>query len=70
MEPEQIIKSPEPRTMDDVAAAEFLGLAPRTLQAWRGQKKGPRYLSYSKRCVRYRVADLIKWQESVAQLQD
>jgi hypothetical protein len=54
------------RTLDEVAAAEFLDVAVRTMQAWRQLKRGPRYLSYSKRCVKYRLRDLIAFQESRA----
>ena len=52
------------RAMDQVEAATFLGLAPRTLEVWRQQKRGPKFLSYSARCVRYRLRDLIAFQES------
>jgi len=47
-----------------IEAAAFLGLTPRTLEAWRQQKRGPKYLSYSLRCVRYRLRDLMEYQES------
>jgi hypothetical protein len=53
-------------TLDQVEAAAFLGLTPRTLESWRAQKRGPKYLSYSKRCVRYRLRDLLSFQESRA----
>jgi uncharacterized protein YjiS (DUF1127 family) len=54
------------RTLDEVAAAEFLDVAVRTMQAWRQQRRGPRYLSYSSRCVKYKLSDLVKFQESRA----
>ena len=52
------------RALDQTEAAAFLGLMPRTLEVWRQQKRGPKYLSYSQRCVRYRLRDLIAYQES------
>ena len=53
-------------TIDENAAAEFLGLNVRTLQTWRQKCTGPRYIKYSSRAVRYRVADLIEFQEQYA----
>jgi hypothetical protein len=55
--------SEQDRTVDQVEAAAILGVMPRTLEAWRLARRGPKYLSYSKRCVRYRVADLRAYQE-------
>jgi hypothetical protein len=54
------------RALNEVEAAAFLGLQPRTLQAWRQQRRGPKYISYSIRAVRYRLADLVKFQEQHA----
>jgi len=58
------------------SAAAMLGLSPRTLESWRIEGKGPRYISIgvrrfrrrgkmvrSPRCTRYRVSDLQKWIE-------
>ena len=50
--------------MDQKAAAEFIGVMPRTLENWRARRIGPKFLSYSRRMVRYRVADLLLWQAS------
>jgi len=42
-------------------AARVLNVADRTLESWRQKRIGPRFLSYSKRCVRYRLSDLNEW---------
>ena len=47
--------------LDERAAAQALGLTPRTLQAWRARGGGPPYVRVSSRCVRYRVVDLDAW---------
>jgi predicted DNA-binding transcriptional regulator AlpA len=47
--------------VSQAAAAEFLGVRPRTLEAWRQRGIGPRYLRYSKTCVRYRLSDIQAW---------
>ena len=39
--------------IDERAAADFLGLEPRTLQNWRQSGIGPEYIRISSRCVRY-----------------
>lgn len=44
-------------------AAEYLGLHPRTLDNWRSQGCGPRYVRVGRRIV-YRVADLETYIES------
>lgn len=59
------MNSEKDRTVDQVEAAQILGIAPRTLETWRLMKRGPRFLIYSKRCIRYRVSDLISFQESM-----
>lgn len=47
--------------VDQREAARFLGLAPRTLESWRSRRIGPRFIAYSRRCIRYRIADLQDW---------
>ena len=42
-------------------AAQYLHIEPRTLEAWRQRRIGPQFLTYSKRCVRYRLSDLRSW---------
>jgi hypothetical protein len=53
LQPEELITQTE--------AARVLGIEPRTLESWRLKRIGPRFISYSKRCVRYRLSDLEKW---------
>ncbi|QGY40913.1 helix-turn-helix domain-containing protein [Pseudodesulfovibrio cashew] len=43
-------------------AAEFLSLSPQTLELWRHNSEGPRYVKLG-RAVRYAVADLIEYME-------
>ena len=42
-------------------AANLLNIEPRTLESWRQHRTGPRYIRYSRRCVRYRLRDLSAW---------
>ena len=44
-------------------AAEFCGISPRTLQAWRRTGQGPDYVKTG-RAVRYRLCDLIAFSEA------
>ena len=46
------------------AAAAFLGLTNRTLQAYRHRGGGCRYIRISSRCLRYRRIDLRSWAEA------
>ena len=46
------------RLLTTKEAAEFLGLHPVTLAAWRVARRGPRYVKLSARAVRYRLRDL------------
>ena len=46
-------------------AAEILGFSPRTLADWRLQgDRGPKFVSHSRRSVRYRLQDLTEWCEA------
>jgi hypothetical protein len=45
------------RCIDVKAAAAHLGICPRTLDNWRSQSRGPRYIRVGRRVV-YRLADL------------
>ena len=49
--------------INEKAAAEFLNISVRTVQAKRQKGGGPRYVRLSSRCIRYRRADLRKWTE-------
>jgi hypothetical protein len=51
-------------TFDTTRAGNFLGVDKRTLERYRATGSGPPFMKYSARCVRYRIADLIAWQES------
>ena len=51
------------RLMTDIEASQFLGLKPQTLRNWRYEGKGPKYLKFGNKSVRYRVNDLIEWAE-------
>jgi hypothetical protein len=42
-------------------AAILLHVEPRTLESWRQHRVGPRYIRYSRRCVRYRIEDIQDW---------
>lgn len=44
-------------------AAEYLGMKPQTLEAWRCRGDGPRFVKLG-RSVRYRQSDLDQWIES------
>ncbi len=51
-------RSPQPRRLSEVEAAEYLGpVQVRTLQDWRVRRVGPAYVKLGKR-VAYDVADL------------
>ena len=53
----------EPRTilLDEKKAADLLGVSVRCLQGWRYRSGGPKYVRISRRCCRYRLADLESW---------
>ncbi len=50
--------------INEKAAAAFLGLTDRTMQALRQRGGSPRYVYISSRCLRYRRADLRAWAEA------
>lgn len=52
-----------PKEMNELEAAEYLGLAPTTLRMWRTQKRGPKYHKTG-RTVRYARKDLDSYLES------
>lgn len=52
---------PAKTLLNTTQAAELLGLEPRTLECWRQRGDGPRYISISRRCVRYDLEDLYEW---------
>lgn len=50
------------RSMNDVKAAQFLGLQPQTLRNWRCQGRGPSYICVGRRRV-YLLNDLVEYQK-------
>ena len=48
--------------LDDVSAAEFFNVKPRTLRLWRNTKGLP-HVRISSRVIRYRMADLQTWMD-------
>ena len=48
--------------LTEAEASDLLGLSTRTLQAWRAQGIGPRFVRAG-RAIRYRRRDLIAWIE-------
>ena len=55
---------PGDRILNEVAAADFLLVSPRTLQRWRRLRGlGPPFLKYGK-LVRYRESDLSRYLEA------
>ncbi|WP_254789413.1 helix-turn-helix domain-containing protein [Variovorax sp. OV329] len=50
--------------LDDIRAAKFLGVAPKTLPVWRSTRRVE--IPYIKigRCVRYRLSDLQRFVEA------
>ena len=60
--------SPDPdhldRLINEIDAADYLGLSERTLQKWRVTGGGPRFVKVSGRMVRYRRRDLMDWSEA------
>jgi hypothetical protein len=54
----------KPELLDQSEAAEFIGLTPNTLMAWRSRKlPGPAYIKVGGR-VKYDVRDLVAYLES------
>lgn len=45
-------------------AAEFLGVSTRTMENMRRQGNGPKFVRLSHKLVRYRLCDLIEFQEA------
>ena len=50
--------------IDEKTAAAFLGLTARTMQAYRQKGGGPKYISLSSRCLRYRRIWLLEYAEA------
>ena len=54
-------QSKSPMLLTETEAATILGFSVRTLQKWRIQGGGPRFVQVSARCIRYRQDDLDGW---------
>jgi len=46
------------RLLTEEQVAQRWGFAVKTLQSWRAQRRGPKFVRFSQRMVRYRVADI------------
>ena len=59
METKSLALSPDPlpALLGEKTVAAKLNLSPRTLQAWRGQGRGPAYVTLG-RAIRYRLEDI------------
>jgi hypothetical protein len=54
-------EEPADRRLDSRAAADFLNIERKTLERWRYLGLGPRFVRYSRTCVRYQLSDLKAW---------
>lgn len=52
------------RLLSTKKAAEFLGMKPATLDAWRCRKMGPDWVVVGKRSIRYRLTVLTNYLRS------
>ncbi len=50
--------------INEKAAANYLDLTDRSMQAFRQRGGGPRYIMISSRCIRYRRVDLKTWADA------
>lgn len=61
--PEGVPQADLYRQMTTTQAASYLGVAKRQLEAMRSDGRGPLFIRFSHRNVRYRLIDLIRYQE-------
>ena len=54
--------------VDQIEAAELLGVSPSTMNGWRNTGRGPAYVALSSRCVRYKISDLQRYVASKRQV--
>ena len=54
----------EKRQVPQDEAAEFLGVSTRKMEKMRREGDGPKFVRVSSKLVRYRICDLIEYQES------
>jgi hypothetical protein len=50
--------------IDSGAAAEFCGTTSKTMETWRMKGGGPPYVRVSRKCIRYRRADMREWADT------
>lgn len=55
--------TPDEDLLNSNDVSEMLGVSVNTLGIWRHQGKGPSYLKFSRRAVRYRKQDVLDWME-------
>ncbi len=55
------MKNQQSVLIDEIQAAEMLSIDRRTLQKWRIEGLGPKFVRLSKKCVRYSLKDISKW---------
>jgi predicted DNA-binding transcriptional regulator AlpA len=46
------------KLLTEAQASDYLSLKAKTLSAWRLQGRGPKFVAFSSRAVRYRISDL------------
>ena len=51
----------EPLLLTETEAGKIIGFSPRTLQRWRVDGNGPKFLRISPRAIRYLREDLDEW---------
>ena len=54
----------EKRQVPQDSAAKFLGVSERKMEKMRREGDGPRFVRISNKLIRYRICDLIEYQES------
>jgi hypothetical protein len=53
-----------PAAVDEHEVARIIGVQVKTLRNWRVQGVGPRFVRTGRKLVRYRLADVLAWQEA------
>ena len=52
-----------PILLSEKEVGQLLGFSVRTLQKWRGEGGGPKFVQVSPRAIRYRMVDIEAWIE-------
>jgi len=55
--------------LSEKEVSKIMGLTVRTLQTWRVKSKGPKFMKYGGRLVRYKIKDITNWMSSQAKAQ-